>query len=138
MTADDGIVCRPRPSSADMPSSAGEDGTDGFGSVLQILRTGRLTTLKGAGQLLAVWNAFPDEVKQVPPAIVLVVPINIKAQYITQRIDPVNSPLNHGYDDPSNWPQFVLGLGDSMLWGVQSSVWKPVTVTTCKRVCSNP
>jgi hypothetical protein len=68
-----------------------------------------------AGQLRAVWKALPNEVRLVPPAIIFVVPASLKSSYKVQRIEPHGPP---GEDDPSLWPQFVLGLGDAMLWGV--------------------
>jgi hypothetical protein len=59
--------------------------------------------------LSKVWNALPKEVKEVDPAIVFVVPHDKAAGYKKQNIEGTT-------DGPATWPQFVLGLDDSVLW----------------------
>jgi hypothetical protein len=68
-----------------------------------------------ATQLRAVWDVLPNEVRKAPPAIVLVVPLILKSKYKVQRIDGADQTA----DGPNHWPQFVIGLGDERLWGVE-------------------
>lgn len=59
--------------------------------------------------LLKVWNALPNEVKGVDPAIVFVVPYDRAVGYKIQNIEGTTG-------GPATWPQFVLGLKDCVLW----------------------
>lgn len=74
-----------------------------------------------AAQLSAVWDALPDEANHVPPAIVLVVPQDMKAACNAQHIG--NSSKTKVDDNPSKWPQYVMGLGEAMLWGINNVGW---------------
>jgi hypothetical protein len=64
--------------------------------------------------LLRVWDVLPNEIKQVPPAIVFVVPMGLCAAYRVQVIDIAG--LDVSKCNPARWPQFVLGLDDKILW----------------------
>jgi len=72
----------------------------------------------GASELVKAWEALPEEVRRVPPALILVVPANLSNTYKRQSI---SEGKHTGTDmDPALWPQFVLGLTDNELWNIDS------------------
>lgn len=67
------------------------------------------------GGLAAIWSALPDEVRQVPPAIILVIPEAIESGYKAQTIKDID-PVIMAEDNIGLWPQYRLGMKDARLW----------------------
>lgn len=80
----------------------------------------------GGKSLLNVWRALPSEVRRVPPAIVFVVPEKQSKGYKRQAIDIEG--LDVSKCNPTQWPQFALGLDDKTLWDCTPKTTTPGTI----------
>ena len=83
----------------------------------------------GCGGLAAVWNCLPNEVKRVPPAIVLVLPDDRAPAYKVQTITDVDCTKRND-ECPSIWPQYKLAMTEAVLWSKphSSQVLDPLLV----------
>jgi hypothetical protein len=69
-----------------------------------------------ASGLMSIWKELPAELNQTDPAIVIVIPEEQKLLFAKQPVIPTEN------EDPcGRWPQYVLGINDAKLWGLEAN-----------------
>ncbi|KAF8545093.1 hypothetical protein BDD12DRAFT_800727 [Trichophaea hybrida] len=67
--------------------------------------------------LMSIWKELPAELNQTDPAIVFVIPEEQKLLFTRQPVIPAEN------EDPcGRWPQYVLGINDAKLWGLEGNM----------------
>ncbi|KAI5813435.1 hypothetical protein BZA77DRAFT_119709 [Pyronema omphalodes] len=69
-----------------------------------------------ASGLMSIWKELPAELNQLDPAVVFVIPEEQKTLFPRQPI----IPSSENEDPCGRWPQYILGINDAKLWGLEA------------------